>query len=488
MAGIGFELKKLFARKGIMARLRAYGYTGVVTTGPMLLGVCFLLGITWIGSAFGMQKFNRELLVSMITYALLISLTFTSWFSMVNTRYLSDQLFVGNEKNILPSLSGMLALLLPAGGTAYFIFLLFSGIPFLQVILNFLLFTELLVVWTEINYLTAIKDYKGIVLTYLLAIAVSFASALLGCALFGANLTILLGSLCIGYGVMLGFMMRLLYRFFPEGERNSFEFLLWMDEYRPLAYISLFTNIGLFSHLVIAWFSSIGKHMRGLFYAAPEHDVAALFAFLTILITTINFVASVEVNFYPKYRTFYDLFNGRGSIPEIETAEKEMLEVLTEELNHLVKRQFFTTAIMISVGVMILDILPLGFDSLMNGYFRILSVGYGLYSVGNVLVLMLLYFTDYKDAAVSAILFGSVTTVGCLISLSFDAKFYGFAFSIGAAVYYLTAWLRLRQFVNDLPFHILSTQPIVAESKHAFFSKAADRLESFGRNKKGKMK
>ena len=39
MAGIGFELKKLFRRKGLFASLRAYGYAGIICTGPMLLGV-----------------------------------------------------------------------------------------------------------------------------------------------------------------------------------------------------------------------------------------------------------------------------------------------------------------------------------------------------------------------------------------------------------------------------------------------------------------
>lgn len=45
MAGIGFELKKLFNRRGLFATFRAYGYAGVVCTGPMLLGVVLLLGV-----------------------------------------------------------------------------------------------------------------------------------------------------------------------------------------------------------------------------------------------------------------------------------------------------------------------------------------------------------------------------------------------------------------------------------------------------------
>ena len=44
MAGIGFELKKLFSKKGLFALIRAYGYAGIVCTGPMLLGMVLLAG------------------------------------------------------------------------------------------------------------------------------------------------------------------------------------------------------------------------------------------------------------------------------------------------------------------------------------------------------------------------------------------------------------------------------------------------------------
>ena len=44
MAGIGFELKKLFAKKGIILKFRANLYASLVVAGPMLLGVILLLG------------------------------------------------------------------------------------------------------------------------------------------------------------------------------------------------------------------------------------------------------------------------------------------------------------------------------------------------------------------------------------------------------------------------------------------------------------
>ena len=45
MAGIGFELKKLFQKRGLAATAKAYGYAGVICTGPMLLGIVLLVGM-----------------------------------------------------------------------------------------------------------------------------------------------------------------------------------------------------------------------------------------------------------------------------------------------------------------------------------------------------------------------------------------------------------------------------------------------------------
>ena len=63
MAGIGFELKKLFRRKGLFASLRAYGYAGIICTGPMLLGVALppllvaFYGLVFVLAAFVPREF-----------------------------------------------------------------------------------------------------------------------------------------------------------------------------------------------------------------------------------------------------------------------------------------------------------------------------------------------------------------------------------------------------------------------------------------------
>ena len=68
MAGIGFELKKLFHRKGLVAMVRAYGYAGVICTGPMLLGILLQFGVLAVSGWWHVPRADQNLLVCMITY------------------------------------------------------------------------------------------------------------------------------------------------------------------------------------------------------------------------------------------------------------------------------------------------------------------------------------------------------------------------------------------------------------------------------------
>ena len=158
MAGIGFELKKLFQKRGLAATAKAYGYAGVICTGPMLLGIVLLVGIAFICDHTGATRHNRELLNCMITYTLLASLTVTSFFSMVVTRYIADMLYEERHEAVLSSFWGSTAILLVVGGIMYGIFLLFSGINLIDQFLCLEFFGELIVTWNAMSYLSAERD------------------------------------------------------------------------------------------------------------------------------------------------------------------------------------------------------------------------------------------------------------------------------------------------------------------------------------------
>lgn len=480
MAGIGFELKRLFKRKGLFATMRAYGYAGIVCTGPMLLGVLLQVGILVLCSLWGVGRANQDLLVCMVTYTLLASLTLTSFFSMPVTRFLADMLFAEREEEVLPSFWGSNAIMLVAGTVLYGVFLLFSGATLLQGLLCLWLFNIMIVNWNGMSYLTAIKDYRGILCSFAAAIGVACLCALTALALGLPPVEGLLASIALGYGVMLAWDVVLLYRYFPQSDRSPWLFLQWLDQFMPLALTGLLTNLGLFAHLVIIWAGPIGVQVKDLFYGAPYYDVPALIAFLTILVTTVNFVVSVEVNFYPRYRDYYSLFNDGGVVGDIVVAEEEMLATLNRELRFSALKQLFVTAAVISLETTVLSALPLGFNNLMHGYFRTLCVGYGLYAVGNTVMLILLYFTDYKGAVLASGLFAGVAVLATAVSLLLPQQFYGFGFLLGAAVFFIVALLRLDTYTANLPYRILSQQPIVATDKTGWFTelgRVLDRVE-----------
>lgn len=363
MAGIGFELKKLFRRKGLFASLRAYGYAGIICTGPMLLGVLLQLGILLLCSWAGAPRDQQDLLVCMITYTLLFSLTVTSFFSMPVTQYLADMLYEEQEQTILPSFWGSSSMMLVLGCTLYGLFLLVSGATLLQGLLCLWLFAEMIVNWNAMSYLTAIKDYRGILCSFLAAIVLAFGLGfvlvvLLGCPVLEG----MLFAVTMGYGLMMVWDVVLLYRYFPQSEESPWAFLRWVDAFLPL-----------------------------------ENTLLAL--------------------------------------------------------------------------------LPLGFNDLMHGYFRTLCVGYGLYAVGNTILMILLYFTDYGGAVAAAAVFAVSASGLTALSMALDPAFYGFGFLIGAALFYLVTLFRLDVFTANLPYRVLGQQPIVAETKAGRFTRLGLFLE-----------
>ena len=477
MAGIGFELKKLFKRTGVLASMWAFGYATVITTGPMLLGIVLLLGLMTICVLGGISTFDRELLVCMITYVLLASVTITSFFSMVVTRFTADMLFEEQNDRVLPSFWGSSLLMLAAGGALWGVFLVFSGATLVQGVLLFLLFQELVLVWNAMSYLTAIKDYRNMFCSFFAAIGVALVLGYVLVMAGGPPVESLLLAVSAGYGVKAVWDAVLLYRHFPRSDAPAFAFLEWMDKFPALAWIGFFTNMGLFSHLVIMWFSEVGVRVKGLFFGAPYHDIPALLAFLTILITTVNFVVSVEVNFYPKYRNYNSPYSAKGTGPDIIQAAKEMLAVLKSELFYTALKQLLFSALAISLGGYLLDLLPLGFNEMMKGYFRTLCVAYGLYAIGNMLMLILLYFIDYRGALRATAAFAAGSVGFSVISLFFPSVYYGFGFLLASLIFLVQLLLRLNYYIKRLPYYILCVQPLVEETSHGPGKRAAGWLE-----------
>ena len=201
--------------------------------------------------------------------------------------------------------------------------------------------------------------------------------------------------------------------------------------------------------------------------------------FFSILITTINFVTSVEVRFYPSYRNYYSLFNDNGSIRDIEQAETEMLTILKQELTFSGHKQLISTILFVVFGSYLLEWLSLGFTDTSIGIFRFLCTGYGIYAISNSIMLILLYFEDYTGALLGTMAFAAVSVVATILQILFGSvNFFGLGFLLGGIVFYFIVWLRLEWYTRRLPYFLLCRKAFVPNMEKGFFARLCDRLDA----------
>jgi uncharacterized membrane protein len=202
-----------------------------------------------------------------------------------------------------------------------------------------------------------------------------------------------------------------------------------------------------------------GQTILGLFRCSQQYDIPALFAFISMLMTTINFSASAEVNFYPSYKNYFDLLSGNGTIRQIKTAEDKMTITLKRELVYLAMKQFVFTMIAITLG-------GIGFHELglvdlsktSTEIFYTLCIGYGLYAVANSITMFLLYFSDYRDALISSGLFAAVTLIGVILTRN-NIMYSGYGFVCGAAVMFVVSAILLWRYLDKIRYHVMSKSP-----------------------------
>ena len=295
MAGIGFSLNRLFQKKGVLNLCRAYAYAGAVAIGPMVMGVCLLIGISFVSQVAGMPQNEREIMNCMLTYSLLVSLFVSSFFNMILTRYISDMLYEGKRERVMPSFFGALAIMLPICFVGYGIFLTFSGVPIVYRIVSMWFAMIMIVVWTQMNYLSALKDYRSIALGFASSMLTGFLLALVLAMIRRGTVLSLMFCVIFAYGIMGTWYLILMLGYFPHGKGSPFTYLRWFDKCRALAFTGVFVNLGLYGHLMIMYFGPLHRRIMGLFFAAPSYDIPSLTAFFSILITTISFVTACSM-------------------------------------------------------------------------------------------------------------------------------------------------------------------------------------------------
>ena len=109
MAGIGFELKKIYGRKTLASNLWGTLYATMLTIGPTVMSALMMLALNTLLSQTGLTVLEGRFFISSVSYAFLVSLLVTSFFATPVSRYIADCVFLGKDSEIFPSAFGVLA-------------------------------------------------------------------------------------------------------------------------------------------------------------------------------------------------------------------------------------------------------------------------------------------------------------------------------------------------------------------------------------------
>ena len=112
MAGVGFELKKVFRENGgLLNSLRGFSLTAVITEGPMILTMVMLWGNRMLLKMNHGTFRQEEIYLFSITYVMIFSLILSNSVLMFVDRFISDCIYQKKIDSILPSFFGIILVL-----------------------------------------------------------------------------------------------------------------------------------------------------------------------------------------------------------------------------------------------------------------------------------------------------------------------------------------------------------------------------------------
>lgn len=307
MAGIGFELKKLFNRRTLTGHAMAYGYSAVITAGPFALLTTMVLAIQLLFLRYGIDGNDSQLYVSSVIYPFVFSQLISCGFSIIITRYLADCLYEGEYENVSGSCYGIIFMAQLAGAVAALLFYWDKPLPLHLKLITYTFFAEMIAMWLQMVYLTALKDYKSIFVSYFAGAAISIALTWLNLQYgFMAPVEGTMLSMCIGVGILdLCFMVQIVRYFGYPSQAMNFEFLPYFEQHYKLFLLIIFYTLSIYVANFIVWNSSWGVMVAGTYLYSPRYDVITFYAFLSILPIMIMFVVSMELKFYEQYAIYF---------------------------------------------------------------------------------------------------------------------------------------------------------------------------------------
>ena len=457
MAGIGFELKKILNRQTFLGDLTAYLYAAMVSSGPWLMSIV-CLAVLGAYQGAGLTRLEHALFRSTVVYTYAFSLILVGIVQMIATRYMADRLYEKKIDVILPTLYTLTLLVLVAGTVFATGSYLFFKVSLLHKMLGVMLFLVVSLIWLCMIFLSAIKDYNGIVNAFALGAGVSIAGAFYLGRPLGTEGYI--AGYLLGQSVTLFWILAKILVEFPPTISWNADLLGYFIRYWDLVGIGFLFNLGIWADKFVFWLAPDARVIVPWFTTHDIYEGPVFFAYLTIVPAMAIFLLKIETVFYQHYRQYYAKVVGKRSLADILAEKAAMVDALKGSM-----RDVFVIQGTVSVFCLIFAprlVAWARLSTLQIPLFRIVLIGSFLQILLCINVIILFYFDLRRSVLFVSIVFVVANAGLSALSIVLGMSFYGYGYTYACLIALMVAFHQLHVNVRDLEYITFAKQPVVS--------------------------
>ncbi|GAB4467979.1 MAG: exopolysaccharide Pel transporter PelG [Burkholderiaceae bacterium] len=456
MAGIGFELRRILKRGTLLSLLGAYGYAGVIGSGPWVLSIVGILAVGLLTISTVIPKFAVTQFQISVTYLIALSLILTGPFQLSYTRFVSDRLFEKRNDLVLPNFNAVLLGVTWVSGlaglaAAVFLFDKESPAYRLLMVAGLVLMSN---IWIATVLLSGLKQHKSIVALYGIGYGISVAASI---ALHRFGLAGLLGGFVLGQAVLLMGMLGLVIREFPSDRFMSFEFFRREMHFKSLMWIGFAYNLAIWIDKFMFWYwPPTGQNVVGPLNASLIYDLPIFLAYLSIIPGMAVFLLRLETDFVDYYDAYYDAVRSGGSLALIERYRNGMVESARIGIFEIVKIQTIAALLVIVAGSGLLR--ALGISELYEPLLHVMVIGAGMQVVLLGILNIFFYLDRRRIALLLVAAFLGLNTLLTGATLALGPAWFGYGYAGALLVVCVAGLIVLDRVFEQLEYHTFMLQ------------------------------
>jgi len=371
MAGIGFVLRDLVRRDDLLGVARAYGHSTVISCAPWLFTVLTLAALTLLGPRFTTMD-KAMLFRLLIIYNFAFSLVLTAPLLHTATRVFSDSIY---RRSVEPTVTHLILLLIAGYGSGivfaapFYVFVadLAPGVAVAAVV-NYMLVCG---IWAVSIFLSAIKDYRTVTMSFLFGLAISFIGCLGLASAYGTSG--MLWGFSLGLILLQASLIARILSEFPSVLVSPGEIWREYRQYPIIALGALAYGLGIWIDKWIMWFAPERHKMAGGLIFYPDYDGAMFLAFMTTIPAFAVFTLTAETDFFERYYDYHQGIRRHASLDRIKTTERAVASTLLGAFRNIAVIQGTVTALAILLAPQIISVF--GVTTLQISMFRIAALG-----------------------------------------------------------------------------------------------------------------